>query len=68
MLWNQWVQKTCIPLDLAIPADINVTRNEGIRKLQYFMYRDISLENGMCDYTGNNWSHGSSNKWFKEKL
>ena len=32
------------------------------------MYRDItSVEREMCDYTGNKWSHRSSNKRFKEK-
>jgi len=32
------------------------------------MYRDISVEHGMYDYPGNNWSHRSSNKRVKEKL
>jgi hypothetical protein len=36
---------------VAITADRNVTEKEGERKLKY---------------TGNNWSHGSSNKRFKE--
>jgi hypothetical protein len=38
-------------------------------KIQAFMYRNTrNLEHEMYDYTGNNWTHRSSNKMFKEKF
>jgi hypothetical protein len=36
--------------------------------MQEYMYRDtMGVEPGMNDYTGNKWSHGSSNNRFKDK-
>jgi hypothetical protein len=36
-------------------------------KIQQFVYRDTAnVEHEMCDCTGNNWSHRSGNKRFKE--
>ena len=38
-------------------------------KIQQFVYRDTTnVEHEMYDCTGNNWSHWSSNKRFKEKF
>jgi len=45
---------------------------KGSRKeitIQEFMYRDtMTVEHKMYDYTGNNWSHRSSNKRLKKNL
>jgi len=45
---------------------------KGSRKettIQEFMYRDtMTVEHEMYDYTGNNWSHRSSNKRLKKNL
>jgi hypothetical protein len=53
----------CIPIDVAIPADRNVTQNEAEKKLiQQLKYRDTgSVEHEMCDYIGGIWSHRNSN-------
>jgi len=38
-------------------------------KTQEFMRRDTTnVENEVCDYVSNNWSHLNSNKRFKEKF
>ena len=57
-------------IDMAIPADRNVTQMEAEKKtIQNFMYRDnTNVEYEMCDHTSNNWSQRKSNKRFKEKF
>ena len=54
--------------DVAVPADRNVTQKEAENKrIQEFMYRDTTnAQHEMYGYTGNNWSHRSSNRRFKE--
>jgi hypothetical protein len=52
-------EKTCILIDVAIPADRGVTQKKAESRLtiQEFMYRDTdSDEYELYDYTGNNWS------------
>jgi hypothetical protein len=58
-------------IDVAIPADRNVTPKEAARKLKYkeFMCKDTThVEREIYDYTSGNWSHPNSNKRFKEKF
>jgi hypothetical protein len=53
-------KKTCILIDVAIPADRHVMQKEAEKKLKYkeFMYRDTTnVKHEMYDYTGNNWNH-----------
>jgi hypothetical protein len=63
-------EKTGTLIDVAVPADRNVTKNEAERKLKY---ESLCIEiqqmwNMKCyDYTSSNWSH-CSNKRFKEKF
>jgi hypothetical protein len=55
-------------IDVATPTDRNFMQKEAEKKLQEFMYRDtMTVEHEMYDCTGDNWSHQSSNKRFKEK-
>ena len=64
-------EKTCTPIDVAIPADRNVVHKEAEKKLkvQEFMYTDTTnVELEMYDYTSNNWSHWNSNEKLKEKF
>jgi hypothetical protein len=62
-------EKTCLLIDVAIPADRNVLQKEADKELkQQLMYRDTAnVEHEMCDYTGSNWSQRNSNKRYKEK-
>ena len=64
-------EKTCTPIDVAIPADRNVVQMEAEKevKVQEFVYRDATnVEPEMYDCTGNNWSHWNSNEKLKEKF
>jgi hypothetical protein len=65
-------EKTCMLIDVAIPADRNVVQKEAEKKLKYvqqFMYRDTAnVERAVCDCTGNMWSHRNSNERFKEQF
>ena len=64
-------EKTCTPIDVAMPADRNVVQKEAEKKLKYksFLYRDATnVEPEMYDCTGNNWSHWNSNEKLKEKF
>jgi hypothetical protein len=62
--------KTCVLIEVAIPADRNVMQKEAEKKLNVeLMYRDTTnVEHEMYDYTGNNWNHRNSNKRLKEKF
>jgi hypothetical protein len=64
------IEKTCILIDVAIPADRNVMQKEAERKIiQQFMCRDIAnVDHEIYDHTGNNWRYQNSNKGCKEKF
>jgi hypothetical protein len=60
-----------ILIDVAIPADRNVTQMEAEKKFKYkeFLYREITnVEHDVFEHTGKNWSHWNSNKICKEKF
>jgi hypothetical protein len=64
-------EKTCIPIDVAIPVDRSVVQKEAEKetKIQEFMYKDtMNVEHEMYDYTTSNWSHQNSNERFKGKF
>jgi Ni,Fe-hydrogenase III component G len=55
-------EKTCMLIDVAVPADRNVMQKEAEKKLKSkSLCREIRE---MCDYVGNNWSNRNSNKRF----
>lgn len=52
-------KKTCILIDVIVPADKDVTQKKAVNrlKIQKFMYRYTnSDEYKMYDYPGNNWT------------
>ena len=61
-------EKTCTPIDVAIPADRNVVQKEAEKKLKY---KSLCIEIQRMwnlKFTSNNWSHWNSNEKLKEKL
>ena len=64
-------EKTCILIDVAVPADRNCVQNGSGKevKIQEFRYRDTAnVEPEMYDCTCNNWSHWNSKEKLKEKF
>jgi hypothetical protein len=64
-------EKTCILIDVAIPADTNVTQKGAEKKIKYIslcIEITMNVKHEMYDYTCSNWSHWNSNKRLKEKF
>jgi hypothetical protein len=65
-------EKTCILIDLATPADRNITQKDAEKKLKYKslcieMQQMWDMKCMVIPVVGN-WSHRCSNKRFKEKF
>ena len=68
---NNKKEKTCILIDVAIPADRNVVQKEAEMKLKCktsCIEVQTKVETEIHDYTSSNWSHWNSNEKPKEKF
>ena len=61
---NKKKEKSCIPIDVAIPADRNYARKEAERKIvQEYTYRDkTNVGHEVYDCTSNYWRQWNSKK------